>query len=131
LHWEYLAQTSLAIKLHLATALIALGLGIFMWGRPKGDIIHRWVGRGFVGAMLLAAAMAIFIRESNHGKFSIIHIFVPITLIGCFQVVYFIRAGNLTKHKKAVKGLFFYALIIPGILSVTPGRVLWKLIWGP
>lgn len=131
MHWEYLTDSSIAIKLHLLAALLALGLGILLWCRSKGDNTHRWIGRGFVCTMLIAAVTAIFIREANNGKFSIIHIFVPITLIGCFQVIYFIRAGNLAKHKKAVKGLFFCALIIPGIFAVTPGRILWKLIWGP
>ena len=128
--WEYITQASLAIQIHLVAALVALALGVFMWMQPKGTARHKLIGRIFVILMLLTAISAIFIREINRGQFSWIHIFVPITLIGAWQTVYYIRRKNVTGHMRSVKGLFFGALLIPGFFAFMPGRTLWMFFFG-
>ena len=40
---EYILEASLAIQIHLVAALVALGLGITMWIRPKGTKGHKLV----------------------------------------------------------------------------------------
>jgi uncharacterized membrane protein len=88
------------------------------------------IGRLFLALMLITAIAAIFIREINGGHFSWIHIFVPITFFASWEAVHFIRKGNLKRHKRAVKGLFFGALLIPGVLSFMPGRIMYLLVFG-
>ncbi len=109
---------------------MALLLGIIMWLRPKGTGSHKLIGRGFVVLMLITAFSAIFIREINRGSFSLIHIFVPVTFLGAWQAVYFIRKKDIKRHKKAVQGLFFGALLIPGLLTFIPGRRMWMVFFG-
>ena len=130
MHWEYITQASLAIQIHLAAACLALALGIFMWARPKGTRSHKMIGRGFVVIMLITAFSAIFIREINNGQFSFIHIFVPVTILAAYQAISYIRKRNVKGHIRAVQGMFFGALLIPGIFAFMPGRSLWKLFFG-
>ena len=127
---EYILNASPAIQIHLVTALVALLLGTVMWFRPKGTQSHKMIGRGFAVFMLVTAFSAIFIRQINNGGFSFIHLFVPLTFLGVWQAVTRIRKGNVKGHMSAVKGLFFGALLIPGLLSFAPGRHLWLVFFG-
>ncbi|MGB0907137.1 MAG: DUF2306 domain-containing protein [Maricaulaceae bacterium] len=129
MNWYVLENMSLAIKIHLAVAVLAFAFGIMMWVRPKGTRSHKILGRSFVGLMIITAISAIFIREINNGSFSWIHLFVPLTLVGSWQVVNSARQGQITKHRKHVKGLFFGALLIPGFFAFMPGRHLWAFFF--
>lgn len=127
---EYILEASPAVQIHLAAAIIALGFGIVMWFRPKGTRGHKLIGRGFVVLMIVTALSALFIRLINKGNFSLIHLFVPLTLLGAWQAVTRIRRSDIKGHKSAVKGLFFGALLIPGALAFMPGRHLWMFFFG-
>lgn len=127
---SYITEASLAIQIHLVTALAALGFGIMMWVRKKGTPSHKLMGRAFIGMMVLTAISAYFIRSLENGRFSWIHIFVPITLIGSYQVVSSIRRGNVKAHIRHVRAMFFAALLIPGAFAFMPGRTLWMVFFG-
>jgi len=118
------------IQLHLAAAIIALILGTLMFIRPKGTPSHRMIGRSFFIAMIIAAISSYFIRMINDGALSWIHIFIPVTVINSFLAIYFIRKKNIRGHKLAVIGMFFGALIIPGLFTFLPGRLMHTLFFG-
>ena len=126
---DHFLNAPTVIQMHLLSALFALGIGSLIWMLPKGTNLHKLSGRGFVSLMVLTAMSAIFIREANQGKFSLIHIFVPITLLSSWQVVVYIRRKNLKAHMSAVKGLFFGALIIPGLFALMPNRLIWRILF--
>ncbi|WP_371396868.1 DUF2306 domain-containing protein [Fretibacter rubidus] len=130
MNFEYITQASPAIQIHLVTALAALVFGTIMWLRPKGTKSHKFMGRAFIMMMVVTAISAYFIRTLANGSFSWIHIFVPITLIGSWQVVSSIRKGHIKKHKAHVRNMFFAALMIPGAFSFMPGRTMWMLFFG-
>lgn len=119
----------LAVQIHIVTAIAALVFGIAMFVRTKGTRSHKMIGKLFLALMLVTATSALFIRYLNDGSFSWIHIFVPVTFIAAFETVFYIRKGNLKGHKRAVKGLFFGALLIPGALSFLPGRTMWMMFF--
>lgn len=126
-------QAGLAIQLHLAAAILALVLGCVMWARRKGTKSHKMIGRAFVGFMVLAAISAIFINQLNPDGpfgFSFVHIFVPVTFIGSWQVVSSARNKKFKSHQKHVRNLFFFALLIPGAFAFMPGRTMWNLFFG-
>lgn len=127
---EYFTQASLAIQIHILVAMAALVLGIAMFARKKGTKSHKMIGRIFAVFMVATAVSAIFIREINNGSFSWIHIFVIVTFTALFETFYHIRKGNIKGHKRAVSGLFFGALLIPGALSFIPGRTMWMIFFG-
>lgn len=127
---DYFFKASLAIQIHIIAALVALVIGIWMFTRRKGDKAHRMGGKVFLVFMLVTATSAIFIRQLNDGGFSWIHIFVPVTFIGAWQAVYYIRKGNIRRHRKAAMGMFYGALLIPGVLSMMPGRLMYVIVFG-
>jgi uncharacterized membrane protein len=126
---EYFTQASLAIQIHIIGAIGALVLGAFVLMRKKATVGHKVSGRVFGGLMLLTAVTAIFIRTAPDGGFSWIHIFVPITFIGLYQVVSSIRRGNVKEHKRHVLTLYFAALVIPGLFAFMPGRTMWMMFF--
>lgn len=116
------------IQLHVASALGALLIGTVQMVAPKGNLPHRTLGVVFVLLMAVAAISAIFIRQVNGGNFSFIHIFVPLTIIGIFRVVLTARRGDRPRHRSQVRSLFYGALIIPGLLSFIPGRLMYTIL---
>ena len=130
MNFDPLTSASPAILIHLVAAVLALIFGTIMWLRPKGTKSHKFTGRAFIVLLLLTAITAIFIREINRGQFSFIHIFVIVTFVGVVQSLQAIKNGNIKKHVKHVKGMFFGALLIPGLLSFLPGRRLFAVFFG-
>ena len=123
-------ESAPAIIIHTLFAFTALGFGVAMWLRKKGTKSHKIIGRLFVVFMAITAFSALFIRYINDGNFSWIHLFVPLTFLGIWQAIYHIRKGDTRRHVSAVKGMFFGALLIPGVLSFLPGRTLWYVVFG-
>lgn len=130
LNLEIFPDLPIAIQIHMVAAIIALGLGITMYTRRKGTPSHKLIGKLFLALMLITATSAIFIRYINDGSFSWIHIFVPVTFFAAWETVHYVRKGNIKGHKRAVSGLFFGALLIPGFLSFLPGRTMWVMVFG-
>jgi uncharacterized membrane protein len=129
-NWALVAQQSVAIKLHLAGAVLAFGVGIVQFVGPKGTTAHRILGWAWVVFMGTVAISSIFIRSLNHGQFSFIHIFTVITLINLPLLIYFARRKNIIGHKQTATGLFIGALIITAIFAFMPGRLMWEVFFG-
>ncbi|MEM7728305.1 MAG: DUF2306 domain-containing protein [Pseudomonadota bacterium] len=124
---EYFTQASLAVQIHVLVAFAALAIGLAMFVKRKGTWMHRYGGRTFLLLMLATATSALFIREMNAGGLSWIHLFVPLTFFASWETVHYIRKGDVRRHRRAVMGLFFGALLIPGIVSFLPGRTMWMI----
>ena len=115
------------ILIHLGAALAALVLGIGVFLRRKGTYAHRMLGRAWVGLMLVTAISTYWIRSS--GSFSWIHGLSVISLIALVFAVYFAVAGNIRRHQRIMKGVFFGALIVAGAFSFLPQRLLGHALW--
>lgn len=126
---EYFTQASLAIQIHILVAVGAFFLGAFLLLRRKGTKAHKMAGRIFGALMIVTAISAISIRQLNNGSFSFIHVFVPITFVGLYQLVSAIRKGDVKRHRRHVLNMYFGALTIPGLLSFLPGRTMWMLFF--
>lgn len=116
------------IQLHAASAMAAVGLGAVQLAAPKGTLPHRQLGYVWVALMLIVAVTAIFIRTG--GSFSWIHIFVPLTLLGVAGLVIQARKGLVARHRGTVLGLYLGALMIPGVFSFLPGRLMHTVFLG-
>jgi len=58
--------------IHTVLAALAIAFGIVQFCRPKGDPLHRAVGYGYVGVMLIADGAAMLVVRFT-GKFNIFH----------------------------------------------------------
>ena len=121
------ATIPLPVLLHLTAALSALALGIVMLVRRKGTISHKLWGRVWAGLMLSVAISSLWIPSFLH--FTWIHLFTLLTLVSLPLAIYKIRRGNVKGHARAMKGLFIGGLVIAGIFTLIPGRILGNLLW--
>jgi len=74
----------MAVQVHAFGAISAFGLGSAQMVLPKGRTAHMVMGWIWVGLMVLVAISAFFIRGINHGSFSPIHLFIPLTIFGLY-----------------------------------------------
>ena len=69
------------IVFHVATAMLSLILGIYIFIHPKGRTIHFWLGRTWIVAMLGVIASSFLIFDIRlWGPFSHIHLLSLFTL---------------------------------------------------
>lgn len=122
-----LLTASPAVHIHLAATILALLLGIVMLARPKGTLPHRTLGWIWTGLMLTAAVSSFWITGMR-GGFSWIHLLSLMVLILVPAAVYAARRHRVTTHRKAMIGLFAGALVIPGLFTLLPGRLLGRLM---
>ena len=119
------------IPLHAFAAIAAFALGIVQFAAPKGTLPHRTVGWIWVVLMAAVAISALWIHEIRMvGPFSPIHllsIFVPIMLV---LAVLHARRHNVSGHRKAMMSIFFGALIIAGLFTFLPGRIMHAVVFG-
>lgn len=120
------------IYLHLTCAVAALVLGAVQLARTKGTASHRLAGWVFVALMLTVAISSLWIPSFLHLTW--IHVFTLITLVSLPLALWRIRHGNVRGHAAAMKGLYIGGLVIAGIFTLVPGRLLgnllWKGVWG-
>lgn len=128
--FELFFSMPLHIQVHAICAIGALGLGLVQFLAPKGTIPHRALGYVWVVLMGLTAITAIFIREINDGGFSPIHLFIPLTLYAIVELSIRGRRGLTDKHRRTAFGVFLGALILPGLFSFLPGRLMWHVFFG-
>lgn len=125
-----LAAAPLAIQLHLLAAGAAFFLGLMQFALPKGTGLHRTTGWIWVVLIAAAAISSLFIRQLNHGAFSLIHILSGWTLVVLPMAIYAARRGEIAKHRGRMTGLFIGGLLIAGTLAFMPGRLMWRLFLG-
>jgi uncharacterized membrane protein len=121
------ATVPLPILIHLSAAISALLLGIVMLVRRKGTLSHKFCGRIWAGLMLTVAISSLWIPSFLH--FTWIHLFTLLTLVSLPLGIYRIRRGDVRGHAGAMKGLFIGGLVVAGIFTLVPGRILGNLLW--
>jgi uncharacterized membrane protein len=122
----------LVIYVHLFAALAALLLGTWQLLRPKGTSAHKATGWAWVLLMLTVAISSLWIPSFLH--FSWIHLFTLLTLITLPVAIVAIRRGNVARHAGAMRGLYIGGLLVAGVFTAIPGRLIGNLVfkgtWG-
>lgn len=119
----------LMIQIHLITALEALIIGPFILYRRKRDRLHKILGYIWVTNMAITSAVSLFIHEMRViGAFSPIHLTSVTTLYFLWQSVKAARNGNLQAHRAIMGWLYWAGLVLAGMLSFIPGRLLTRTL---
>jgi uncharacterized membrane protein len=132
-HWpdvSVLSTVSPAIQVHLLAAVIAFAVATLQILGPKGTAFHRIVGWGWVIVMFTVAVSSFFIRQINHGTVSFIHILSGLTLIALPLLVLAARRGDIKRYRKEAYSLYIGALLIAGLFTFLPGRLMWEMFFG-
>ena len=115
------------IVTHMLAALAALALGSYVFLAPKGTVAHRTAGRAWAVLMLITAVSTYWIRSS--GSFSWIHILSVITVVVLAAAIRFAIKGNIARHQRLMKGLFNGGLVVAGVFTLLPQRLLGHAVW--
>lgn len=125
-----LADLSLPIKIHLATALAALALGAAMMAWRKGRTFHRVAGWAWVSLVSVTAGATLFITSLNHGRWSLLHLFTGWTLLVLPLAVLAARRHDVARHRRSMMGLFYGGFAINLAVAFIPGRAMWRMFFG-
>jgi uncharacterized membrane protein len=124
-------SASLAVRLHAFPALLAVVLGAIQLYRPKGTPSHRVMGWTWVILMTMVSASSFFIHTiCTLGPFSVIHLLSILTLVTLPFAVHNARRHNIPKHARGMKLLFLGALVIAGVFTLMPGRIMHDVVFG-
>ena len=120
------------IQVHAFAALAAFALGAVQFAAPKGTIPHRVFGWSWAGLMLAVIVSSFFIHTIRLvGPFSPIHLLSVFTLAMLPLAVLRARRHDVRKHQRAMTSLFVGALVIAGIFTLMPGRIMHAVVFGP
>lgn len=101
--------------------------------RPKGTGSHKALGWSWVALMSTVALTSLWIPSFLH--FSWIHLLTLLTIVSLPCAIWRIRHGNVRGHARIMKSLFYGGLIVAGLFTLVPGRLLgnllWTGVWGP
>ncbi len=125
-----LAAAPPQVKVHLAAALVALGIGAALLIGVKGSRLHRTLGWSWVAAMAVTAISSLLIKSAfAPGHFGPIHLLSGWTLIALPMGVYAARRHNVARHRRTMTALFVGGLIVAGAFTFLPGRLMWALFF--
>ena len=128
---DILISQSQPIPLHAIAAMVAIILGGIQLSMKKGGRTHKLLGRIWVGLMLIVSFSSFFIHEIKlWGLFSPIHLLSIWTIFSVGLAIYFVRVGNIKRHKQVMVSLYVFALIVTGFFTLLPGRVMNQVIFG-
>jgi uncharacterized membrane protein len=126
-----LTHAPVAIQLHAYAAMAAFVLGVVQLVGVKGTSRHRALGYAWVALMLVVAVSAFWIHEIRlWGPWSPIHLLAVFTLIMLPLGVMRARAHNVHGHRLTMLGLFLGALVIAGLFTFYPGRIMYQVVFG-
>jgi uncharacterized membrane protein len=120
---------------HLATIVPAFLIGTTLLFMKKGTAVHKLLGRIYMPLMLVTAIITLFmpahVGPRLGGHFGFIHLFALLVLYSVPAAYYYVRKGNIAKHRQKMIGLYIGGLLIAGSFAFMPGRLMnqWLFQW--
>ena len=120
-----------AIQLHAFAAMAAFVLGVVQLAAPKGTLPHRTVGWVWVVLMVIVATTSFWIHDLRMwGPWSAIHLLSIFTLVMLPLAVLHARRHDVGNHRRSMIGIFSGALVIAGLFTFMPGRIMHAVVFG-
>jgi len=128
---EPLLAAPLSTQVHAFAAMAAFALGAVQLAAPKGTLPHRTVGWLWVALMVTVATTSFWIHDLRvWGQWSPIHLLSIFTLIMLPPAVIHAMRHRVKDHRKAMVGLFTGALVVAGLFTFWPGRIMHAVLFG-
>ncbi len=120
-----------AIPLHAFAAMAAFALGLVQFAAPKGTLPHRTVGWIWIALMLVVAISSFWIHQIRLlGPWSPIHLLSIFTLTMLPLAVWKAHSHQVGAHRRIMISLFLGALVIAGLFTLVPGRIMHRVVFG-
>src|SRR5579862_5402747 len=119
------------IQIHAFAAMTAFLLGVVQLSAPKGTFAHRTMGWAWVALMLAVSVSAFFIHTIRlWGPWSPIHLLAIFTLIMLPISVLNAHRHRVPQHRMAMTLIFLGALVVAGLFTLVPGRIMHAVVFG-
>lgn len=126
-----LLEAAPAIPLHAVAAMAAFVLGLVQFAAPKGTLPHRTVGWIWVLLMIVVAASSFWIHSIRLvGPFGPIHLLSIFTLVVLPLAVWRAHTHRVADHRRMMSFIFAGALVVAGLFTLVPGRIMHRVIFG-
>ncbi len=126
-----LLSASPAIQFHAFAAMSAFVLGLVQFAAPKGTLPQRTLGGIWVALMFVVAISSLLIHELKvWGAWSPIHLLSIFTLIMLPLGVWRAHHHQVQAHRWTMISIFIGALVIAGLFTLVPGRIMHAVIFG-
>ncbi len=124
-----LLTAPIEIQIHAYGAIATFTIGLVLLFAPKGFRLHRTLGWTWVVTMAITAISSFFITSFSPVHFSPIHALSAWTLIGLPMGIAAIRRRKVQDHRKKMTGMFVGGMMIAGLFSFLPGRLMFSLFF--
>jgi uncharacterized membrane protein len=119
------------IPVHAFAAMTAFVLGIVQFAAPKGTLPHRTLGWIWVALMATVAVSSFWIHQIRLiGPWSPIHLLSIFTLVMLPLAVWKAHRHAVADHRRIMILLFTGALVIAGLFTLLPGRIMHAVVFG-
>ena len=127
-----LLEAAPAIPLHAFAAMSAFVLGLVQFAAPKGTLPHRTLGWIWVLLMATVALSSFWIHQIRLiGPWSPIHPLSIFTLVMLPLAVWRAHRHRVADHRRIMMALFSGALVVAGLFTLLPGRIMHAVVFGP
>jgi uncharacterized membrane protein len=126
-----LTNAPLPIQLHAYAAMTAFVLGVVQLAAVKGTTRHRALGYTWAGLMVFIAVSSFWIHDLRvWGPWSPIHLLSIFTLTAVPVGIWHAHRHAVQRHRFSMIGIFSGALVIAGLFTFVPGRIMYKTLFG-
>jgi len=126
-----LLEAAPAIPVHALAAMAAFALGVVQFAAPKGTLPHRTIGWVWVLLMLSVAISSFWIHQIRlWGPWSPIHLLSIFTLVVLPLGVWAAHRHRVADHRRIMIMIFSGALVIAGLFTLLPGRIMHTVVFG-
>jgi uncharacterized membrane protein len=119
------------IPLHAFAAMAAFVLGVVQLAAPKGTLPHRALGWIWVALMMGVALSSFWIHQIRLvGPWSPIHLLSIFVLVVVPLGVWRAHRHQVADHRRIMILIFSGALVIAGLFTLLPGRIMHAVAFG-
>ena len=126
-----LINAPLAIQFHVLTVIPAAFLGLYILWRRKGTPVHRLLGKIWIALMVLTSLSTFFIHQIKlFFGFSPIHFLSIFVIVNAVMAIRAVRQRRIMDHKRHVLGMYIGGIVIAGLFTLLPGRIMNEVAFG-
>jgi len=123
-------QAGAAVQIHLVSVSIAFVIGTWLMLRRKGTPPHRALGAIYIALMTASAISTFWIQGLARDAFSFLHLLSIFVLLALPCAWWMARRGRLAGHRYTMIGVYVGGIWVAGLLTLLPGRVLHRAMFG-
>jgi uncharacterized membrane protein len=111
--------------------MAAFALGVVQLAAPKGTLPHRTLGWIWAALMMAVAVSSLWIHQIRLlGPWSPIHLLSILVLVTVPLGIWRAHRHDVAGHRLATIMIFSGALVVAGLFTLLPGRIMHAVLFG-